>query len=129
MSEESDTERTSVKTYVPAYQKEEWKRHAEELGMTQSEFVRAMVQAGRRGFDPEPSEPRASPSASGGADIEDGVVEILSAHDHLSWDELAERLAGDFEDRLEETLQRLQGENRVQYSGRHGGYTVVGNGR
>ena len=127
--DEAATERASVKTYVPAYQKEEWKRHAEELGMTQSEFVRTMVQAGRRGFDLGSAEPRASPSAAGGADIEDGVVEILSADDHLSWDELAERLAGDFEDRLEETLQRLQGENRVQYSGRHGGYTVVDDGR
>ena len=118
-----------MKTYVPAYQKEEWKRHAEELGMTQSEFVRSMVQAGRRGFEIAPPEPRSSVSESGGPDLEEGIVEILSMHDHLSWDQLAERLAGDFEDQLEETLGRLQGENRVQYSGRHGGYTVVGDGQ
>lgn len=126
--EDDRIERTAVKTYVPAYQKAEWKRHADALGMSQSEFVRTMVQAGRRGFDLEPSEPRAS-TPSGGAEIEDGVVEILSAHDHLSWDQLAERLAGDFEDRLEEALGRLQDENRVQYSGRRGGYTVVNDGR
>ena len=55
-----DTERTAVKTYVPAYQKREWKDHAEELGMSQSEFVRTMVQAGRRGFEPPESDAAAT---------------------------------------------------------------------
>ncbi|WP_256391029.1 DUF5805 domain-containing protein [Natronoarchaeum rubrum] len=49
---DADTSRTAVKTYVPAYQKRLWAEHAEELGMSQSEFVRTMVQAGRRGFSP-----------------------------------------------------------------------------
>ncbi|SNZ04586.1 hypothetical protein SAMN06269185_0611 [Natronoarchaeum philippinense] len=47
-----DTSRTAVKTYVPAYQKRRWADHADELGMSQSEFVRTMVQAGRSGFSP-----------------------------------------------------------------------------
>ena len=55
MSEsEKDTERTSVRTYIPEYQKQEWKQHADDLDMTLSEFVRCMVQAGRRGFSPAP---------------------------------------------------------------------------
>src|SRR6056297_3280818 len=45
-------DRRSVKTYVPAEQKDRWREHADELGMSQSEFVRTMVQAGRRGFSP-----------------------------------------------------------------------------
>ena len=50
MDEEADTVRTSVRTYLPEYQKAKWEEHAEELGMSRSEFVRTMVQAGRRGF-------------------------------------------------------------------------------
>jgi len=51
MVEESETERSTVMTYVPAYQKAEWKEHAAELGMSQAEYVRTMVQSGRKGFE------------------------------------------------------------------------------
>ena len=57
-------ERTSVRTYVPEYQKEAWAAHADELDMSQSEFVRTMVQAGRSGFEPPESAPDQD-SASG----------------------------------------------------------------
>jgi hypothetical protein len=43
----SSDDRTPVTTRVPAYQKEVWEDDADELGMSQSEFVRTMVQAGR----------------------------------------------------------------------------------
>ena len=55
---ESSTDRVSVKTYVPAYQRAEWDDHADELDMSRSEFVRTMVQAGRRGFEPTDRETR-----------------------------------------------------------------------
>lgn len=61
---ESDTDRVAVRTYVPAYQKERWREHAEELNMSQSEFVRSMVQAGRRGFGTEDVEVRGDPQQS-----------------------------------------------------------------
>lgn len=48
---EVDTERVSVRTYVPAYQRDAWDEHAERLDMSRSEFVRTMVQAGREFFD------------------------------------------------------------------------------
>lgn len=132
MSEEKDTERAVVKTFVPTYQKEEWKRHADELDMSQSEFVRAMVQAGRRGFEVGSSvdveEGGSTPSNPQGSDLETRLLALLESGEYLPWDQLVEELAGDFEDRLEKTLQRLQNENRVQYSGRGGGYTVVGDG-
>ncbi|WP_132058378.1 DUF5805 domain-containing protein [Halorussus amylolyticus] len=136
MNDEVDTDRTAVKTFVPAYQKEKWKRHADELDMSQSEFVRTMVQAGRRGFDLEsgagetenPAEGGLEGSNPGGGGLETRLLDRLDSEGHLSWDQLVDELAGDFEDRLEETLQRLQNENRVQYSGRRGGYTTVDDG-
>ncbi|WP_128478227.1 DUF5805 domain-containing protein [Halorussus pelagicus] len=134
--EEVDTTRKSVKTFVPAYQKAEWKRHADELDMSQSEFVRTMVQAGRRDFDIEPiassesdSEEESNggdPDTADGEELEEHVLAVLSTSDHLAWDELVDELTNSIEDRLEETLQQLQRNNRVQYSGRRGGYTLVG---
>ena len=137
MSSESDTARTTVRTYVPEYQKSEWKRHAEELGMSQAEFVRTMVQAGRSGFEFEgmsqstasnPADTTSADVTPGSNGLEDRVVELLESESHLSWDELVAGLTDDIEDRLDETLGELQQENRIQYSGRHGGYTVVGDG-
>jgi hypothetical protein len=134
-----DTSRTAVRTYVPAYQREAWDEHADELGMSRSEFVRTMVQAGRRGFggdggdsdtaDAEtPSEPEAERTSSsvdsGGSGLEDRVVEALRSSDYLSWEQLLEAVTDDIEAGLEDALQRLQSEGRVTYSGRNGGYTI-----
>jgi hypothetical protein len=134
-AETSDTSRTQVQTYVPAYQKSEWKEHAAELDMTLSEFVRSMVQAGRSDFSPNSAadprdvehEPPATPSSGPdpqGKDVENRVVEILQSGDCLDWDELLEALSADLEDRLETALQQLQREDRVRYSGRNGGYLL-----
>jgi len=141
---EADTERTAVKTYVPAYQKKVWREHADELGMSQSEFVRTMVQAGRKGFDApslSPDADAADPDGDGEAADGDGsagggrggpapgfearVVDALGAEGHLDWDALVAELSADLEDRLEAALESLQSANRVRYSGRHGGYTLV----
>ena len=123
------SERKTVMTYVPAQQKDEWKRHAERLGMSQSEFVRTMVQAGRSDFEvPErygEPEGEGSSDGEGGSEFEERVLDALSAADHRSWDELLSALTDDIEDRLDETLQDLQAANRVQYSGRHGGYSLA----
>jgi len=145
-NEDIDTERSVVKTYVPAYQKQRWQRQADELEMSQSEFVRTMVQAGRRGFEgpagdderndgstERESEPTDSTLDSGSrestkpmARFDDHLIDHLSADDHRAWDELRDALASELVDeRLDDALQRLQRENRVQYSGRHGGYTLV----
>ncbi len=105
--------------------------------MSQAEFVRTMVQAGRRGFDfggesghdgsttDEGSSPGATPRVDG---LEARVLDLLDAESHLSWDELVAGLTDDIEDRLDETLSELQQQNRVAYSGRHGGYTVMDDG-
>jgi hypothetical protein len=133
-----DTERTSVKTYIPVYQREEWERHADQLDMSRSEFIRTMVQAGRRSFDGQQSS--SDEPATDGADavqagpaqeltdqheLDELIVETLSVGESLSWDELLAALTDDIEDRLEASLQRLQQDNVVQYSGRDGGYTLL----
>ncbi|WP_435318173.1 DUF5805 domain-containing protein [Haloarchaeobius sp. TZWSO28] len=128
---QQDTSRSVVKTYVPSYQKAEWADHADELDMSQSEFVRAMVQAGRRKFDlPDSPDSGAegdqSDTVSGdsdGGDLDERVVDILnSAEGPCTWDELLAAVSDDIEDRLDSALQDLQADGRVRYSGRDGGY-------
>ncbi len=122
---EEGAERTVVKTHIPKYQKEQWRSEADELDMSQSEFVKAMVQAGRRGFELDPVEGTSSDSTPRGDDLEERVLETLAEEGNLSGDELIEQLMGDFEERLDEVLSELQSRNRVQYSVRHGGYVLV----
>jgi hypothetical protein len=57
-------------------------------------------------------------------DLETQVIEALAADEYRSWDELLAAVTDDIEDRLESTLQDLQSEGRVTYSGRNGGYTL-----
>ncbi|WP_281193412.1 DUF5805 domain-containing protein [Halorubrum sp. F4] len=121
-------DRRSVKTYVPAEQKARWQEHADDLGMSQSEFVRTMVQAGRRGFTLSgASTPDEGPSegADPGGDGLETRIEAAIADGHTSWDELVEAVFDDFEGSLEEALDSLQERDRVRYSGREGGYTLV----
>ncbi|MHB9286201.1 DUF5805 domain-containing protein [Halobacteriales archaeon Cl-PHB] len=147
---ERDTSRTAVRTYVPAYQKEAWGEHADKLDMSRSEFVRTMVQAGRRGFDDfhdtgaatqngdsAPSNVTQAPTDAAGGDstpdpqgatpkddLETRVLEQL-AGECLDWDELFEAVTDDIEESLEAALNDLQDQNRVQYNGRKGGYVIV----
>lgn len=140
---EVDTERTVVRTYVPAYQRDEWDDHAEELDMSRSEFVRTMVQAGRREFgaqvdsvgatdtgaeesdrDDADSNQESSAGAIQQADLERRVVETLADGEFLTWEELVTELTDDIEQRLEDTLADLQSDGTVRYSGRNGGYTL-----
>lgn len=126
MSGDPDTERAAVKTYVPAYQKSEWQAHAERLGMTQSEFVRTMVQAGRTEFDVDPAEPRTSDGDPRGQALEDRVLEILSTAGPQSWEELSSAVTEAIGDDLDDALTALQEANRITHSGRAGGYTLAG---
>jgi hypothetical protein len=121
----ADADSVAVKTYVPPYQKERWREHAERLGMSQSEFVRTMVQAGRRDFEVPERTAAKEPAEEAASGLEPRVKEALSRGDHRSWDELLSALTDGMEDRLEETLNELQEANVVQYSGRHGGYRLV----
>ena len=123
----ADTERTTVRTQVPSYQQEEWRAHADDLGMSQSEFVRSMVQAGRHGFDldTESGDPGSDGATPGVDDLETRLLDVLD-EEPRSWEEIVGSLTEDLEDRLETALQRLQREDRIQYNGRRGGYAVTG---
>lgn len=130
---EVDTSRARIQTYVPTYQKNKWKSHADELDMSLSEFVRSMVQAGRRGFSGEsdtddvsgvgdPGGGQQSDANPRGQPLEDRVLSILSEGGVYDWDDLVAAVTDDVEAQLDETLQQLQGRNEIRYSGRDGGY-------
>jgi len=136
-----DDEPVTVRTYVPAWQRDRWREAADERGMSQSEFVRTMVQAGRRGFEPScaPAAVRSNPDEgderdatpgveAGRTPFEERVLELVERDGPLEWDGLVEALVGDIEDRLGEALDELQSANRLKHSGRAGGY-VVDDGR
>lgn len=138
-TQERTTNQTAVKTYVPADQRDAWDEHAEEMDMSRSEFVRTMVQAGRRGFDPRgygsetaddgtareaggdrsPTDPD---NATGADEFDERILELLDDAGCLSWSELFEALTDDVETRLDDALGRLQAENEIRHSGRDGGY-------
>jgi len=124
-------DRTTVKTYVPRYQKEKWAEHADELEMSQSEFVRTMVQAGRCDFDVPSIDSRVvdtdeSPE-SNDDDFQERILALLDREDVLDWDELIEHLIDDIEDDVDAALGQLQDDNLVRYSGREGGYIRTSN--
>ena len=120
---EPDTSRAVVQTYVPTYQRDAWDEHAEDLDMSRSEFVKTMVQAGRREFGGAVDDPKDTESNE--EDLRDQVLEILRDSDASDWDRLLSGITGDIETRLDETLQELQDSGRIRYSGRDGGYVLV----
>lgn len=130
-----DTERETVRTYVPRYQKEIWMEEATEMEMSQSEFVRAMVQAGRSEFELPSGDPGSdSPDAEkpsgddhAGGTLRERVLTLLSDAEPLDWDDLVAALTADIETDLDHTLETLQEENVIRYSGRQGGYVQTTN--
>lgn len=137
----SEGERVSVQTYVTADQRETWREEADELDMSQAEYVRSMVQAGRRSFELSPDGGSSNTDSSntveggsrdatpGGEVLKSRVLEVLRAEEFADWDELVAGVTDDIEARLDEALEELQSEDRIRYSGRRGGYTVVDDGR
>lgn len=127
----SDTERTAVRTYVPQYQKEEWADHADSLDMSQSEFVRTMVQAGRKELGLASNEGtsedsnRAQPDDSGSSDMRDAIIEALEEGEPLDWDDLVNCVVGDIEGEIEAVLERLEDEKMVRYRPRKQGYVLT----
>jgi hypothetical protein len=133
MATESD--RVAVQTYVPAEQREEWKREAERLDMSQAEYVRTMIQAGRRGFDLQSDQESVDSTSDlkedisnetpGGKRLKDRVLDVLRESEFADWEMILAGVTDDVEERLEAALDELQSEDRIRYSGRHGGYTVI----
>lgn len=133
MSEQQD--RTAVRTYVPEHQHEIWREAAETMDMSLSEFVRSMVQAGRRDFDLEGArdaehstgvEPPLDPSNPGGHGLEERVLSTLDSAGVADWSELVDELSGDFEARLEDVIGELEDRGEIRYAPREGGYVRRG---
>lgn len=117
-----DEDRAVVKTYVPPDQKSVWQDHADDLDMSQSEYLRTMVQAGRRGFLTGPEEGGSEGVDPGGDGLEDRVLEAVDSAGVVSWDELVEELSGDFEDRLDDAVQSLSERGTIRFDPRRDGY-------
>lgn len=131
MGADAENETVQVKTRIPAHQRARWREAAEELGMSQSEFVRTMVQAGRSGFEAaDDAEGSSNPEEGGsstpdprGDGLEARVRETLSTEEAVDWEELVDAVLGDFEDRLDRITQESED---IRYSGRKGGYVIDG---
>lgn len=135
-----ENDRVSVQTYVPADQREVWREEADEMDMSQAEYVRSMVQAGRRSFDlpsgqgepgsePTSAEEPGSPASNPGDNaLKDRALELLRDEGVADWDELRSGVTEDIDERLENALDELQAEDKVRYSGRRDGYTVIEDG-
>lgn len=123
-----DSERVSMQTYVPSTQRERWREEADELDMSDAEYVRTMVQAGRRSFElhaEDTSEGDTSDSTPGVDGLEERVLDVLRDEGVADWDRLLAGVTDDIEERLETALDDLQTADRIKYSGRQGGYTVI----
>ena len=129
--ETSNNTRVTINTYVPEYQRGLWKQHAEHLDMNLSEFVRLMVQAGRRVFDIGTKNNEnilkanfddKTPGVSG---VKIQLLNFFQNDECLGWDQLVQKLTVSLEDKLEIALTQLQEENLIRYSGRLGGYTLL----
>ena len=118
-------DRTVMKTYVPAAQKAIWEEHADALDMSQSEFLRSMVQAGRRGFDLDPPETGSGPVTPGVDGLRDRVLDGLREAGTLPVDELVEVLTRDLEDEIYAVVEALDDAGRIRYRPREGGYALV----
>ena len=124
-----DTERTVVTTYVPSYQKSQWETHADGLDMSLSEFVRSMVQAGRRGFDPESNghmvgentgiqtsdvEETGSTDATPRVDTRKLVIQTLEEDGPLTGEEIVDGVLDEWRSDIAETLETLQNQGVIQ---------------
>lgn len=139
---ESDTNANgspaTVRLTVPEYQLDEWTAHADELEMSTNEFVRSMVQAGRRGFGETTIEAKPGTNTTAhtgdGTDapvdgptngLRDELLDALSTREYRSWDDLREHVVDDVEATLDADLLWLLDEDRVEHSPRKDGYRLV----
>lgn len=83
------------------------------MNVTRAEYMRTMIQAGRRNFGL--AEPQDT-AESDGIDVEERVIEALEQHGELSWDELLEIAVGDVEEEVESTINTLEENDQVQVS-------------
>lgn len=97
------------------------------MEMSQAEFVRTMVQAGRNQGNLQPIEQKEQASRQEGehsSSIKDQVCNAISTQGPLEWQELIDVLTEDVETKLDRALEKLQADNKILYDGREGGYKL-----
>jgi len=129
MTDESDP--VTVSTRIPKAQRDRWREDADALDMSQSEFVRAMVQAGRRGFSSNGANGNAvetdvAAADPRGSDLRTAILDVLRREGELEWAEIADAVIGDVEDDVEGELLALQARDEVRHSPQRGTYAVAG---
>lgn len=105
MSSDTEEQQVSAKTYIPSYQLTAWESDANAREMSTSEFIRTMVQAGRKGFGDTPS---AGPHP-GGSGLERTLQDLL-ADEPMTLDELLAEL----ERKTEQTLEQCKENGRIE---------------
>lgn len=121
----TDTDReatVAVQCTVPEYQRQEWEQHADDLDMSLSEYLRCMTQAGRNGFTAQSDDTStASDQAENSTEIvEFDLLAFIRERGPTDWDDVMTALEAD----VEESLNSLQTDGVVVYSGQAGGYVV-----
>lgn len=111
---------------------EEWMQAAEEMDVSDSEYIRRMVRAGRRQWgyeytsEPEKKGLNHDDSRSQSGDLEDtfraAVFQNLSKTEGLDEEELAELLFENLIDDLGAQLQQLKDSGKADYNPRDGGW-------
>lgn len=104
--------RKRVRTSAPESQIGTWEAEAEAMNVTRAEYIRLMIQAGRRQFpacetDNDESE---------GIQVEMRVLDALEENGELTWGELVEEAVGDVEDKVEDAIEELEEQGRVSVS-------------
>lgn len=128
----------TVRVTVPEYQLTEWATHADDLEMSTSEFIRSMVQAGRRGFDETTIATNGDTDSGGEGEVATDqtgngttkglrteLLEALSASEYRSWSALREHVVDEVEATLDAELRSLLDEGRVEHSPREDGYRLI----
>lgn len=87
---------------VPIDECEEWMSEKEEMNMTNSEFCRSMIRAGRRNLNLTDAHP--DNQGTNLDEIENEVIKCLSSTDAKSFNEIIDSLVGDIEDEVQEVL-------------------------
>lgn len=118
-------DRTSARVYLSQAEKTDWEAHADELDMSLAEFIRTMVNAGRREFDLEPVEIGSHTTNPWGETLEKEVQELLEERGPATVADIHDDLDDVPDDRIDEHLQTLQDHGRIEHIGPGKGYALT----
>lgn len=123
---DNGSDRTAVRTYIPEHQHGIWKDDADSMDMSLSEFVRSMVQAGRRGFDLSDGGDTNNPTGDGVWSREI-VLEAIREEPYTSSEQLIDERREGMEAELDGLLNTLLKEGLIEYRGRRDGFVIADN--